>query len=288
MLALKLKIFTWLVTLQTFFCGCHADRRHGDFARNRGTYVHTRIGRLAPEIPESSGLAVWNDSLLLTHNDSGNGPDLFVISHTGALQDRFALEVPNKDWEELTRDTRGRTYVGDTGNNRNQRQDLAIHVLDEATRTLQGSIRFRYPDQTAFPPPGDSLNFDCEAFFAWQDSLYLFSKNRGKGPVKLYRLPQTPGEYVAELVDTHPIKGLITAADVSPDGQRFALLSYGMIYLFDIAHGTINFDQPRQCLRFPNAGQSESLVFLTPTDFLVGNEQGRLFHWCRKDAADRP
>ncbi|MGB3616582.1 MAG: hypothetical protein WBA12_00555 [Catalinimonas sp.] len=289
---LTVKLFTWMVALQTTFCGCRTDRRQGDFDSSTRCFTHQRVGRLEAPIRESSGLVVLNDTLLLTHGDSGGPSTLYVTNLTGEIRDRIELPIRNYDWEEVAQDARGRVYVGDIGNNFNNREQLTIYAVDLEARAVVDTIAFSYPDQKAFPPPVGEWNFDCEGFFAHGDSLYLFSKNRGKGPMKLYRLPQRGGTHVAELIDTHPLVGQVTAADLNPSATRFVLLSYGRVYLFGVTARRIDLSEPLACLRFPNGGQSEAIAFLNDTDFVISNERGTLYRWCwepgQPAAADCP
>ncbi len=191
-------------------------------------------------------------------------------------------EASNQDWEDLARGPKGVLFVGDMGNNGNARRDLTIYKVSPAREAAKApkteKIQFYYPDQKDFPPAVDDLNFDCEAFFFANDSLYFFTKNRSRTKlfVKLYSISAAPGLHKANLIDSLPSNTQITAADISPDGKTFALLSYGKILLFAIDQGIINFAQPKGCFRFFHK-QSEALAFVNNSDILVTNEQGQIF-----------
>ncbi|MEL7339830.1 MAG: hypothetical protein AAGM67_05030, partial [Bacteroidota bacterium] len=61
----------------------------------------------------------------------------------------------------------------------------------------------------------------------YQDSLYIFSKNRGNYFTKLYVVPARPGSYTATLKDSLDLGDrIVTAAAIRPDGKEVALLSY--------------------------------------------------------------
>ncbi len=150
---------------------------------------------------------------------------------------------------------------------------------DQPTQVTR--IGFRYADQRQFPPGRDSLNFDCEAFFYQADSLYLFSKNRGRGPVALYALPARSGEFVARRIGQIRINRMVTGAALSPSGNRFALLTYGKILLFDRVPGQPLLSHPAECIRFSHA-QTEGITFVTDSTLLVSNEQRKLFLIRRK------
>ena len=186
--------------------------------------------KLPDSLPEVSGLYYGGADSLWWHNDGGRGPALFRTDLRGALLETRRLDsIRNRDWEEMTVDPAGRFYLGDFGNNLNRRRDLTIYRYDPGTGRVD-SIRFRYPDQTAFPPPPEQANFDMEAMVWYRDSLHLFSKNRlqtGDYFTNHYVLPAHPGNYVAILRDSLYLKNrVVTAAALSPDGNALALLSY--------------------------------------------------------------
>ncbi|QNH63064.1 hypothetical protein [Hymenobacter sediminicola] len=229
---------------------------------------------------ESSGFALADaQGDLWTHGDGGSTALLYKITHQGdVLQTMNLAPLVNIDWEDLARDDEGRLYIGDFGNNQNKRRNLCIYRLSGPSMRQVDTIRFRYSDQRRFPPRKAARNFDCEAFFYRQDSLYLFTKNRGKGHyVKMYALPARPGYHVATLLDSIRINTWITAADISPDGRTVALLGYGHVYLLERQPGHRLFDSPKSCLPLATTGQAEALAFINNTDFVVSNEKGRIY-----------
>ena len=189
----------------------------------------------------------------------------------------------NKDWEDIAKDDRGNLYLADVGNNANNRRDLVIYKFHPLTPERVESIRVRYANQRTFPPAADSLNFDCEAVVWYQNTLYLFSKNRSKTNrmVKMYAVPDAAGSYEAVPQDSLYSHAMVTGADVSPDGKTLALLTYGKVLLFDIAQG-MNLQHPTQCLKIARA-QTEAIVFVNNTDFVISNERkGELWKVTKK------
>ena len=68
---------------------------------------------------------------------------------------------------------------------------------------------------------------------------------------------------------------------ISPDGKTLALLTYGKVLLFDIAQG-MNLQHPTQCLKIARA-QTEAIVFVNNTDFVISNERkGELWKVTKK------
>ncbi len=210
------------------------------------------LATMPATIAETSGLIRTGPNRLWTHNDSGGAPELYAIDTTGVILRTLVVRgATNVDWEELTQDVSGNVYIGDFGNNDNNRTNLVILKLPSVDTIVGDSVTperidFSYADQLAFPPADPLKNFDMEAFVAFGDSLYLFSKNRTvpfDGYTKLYRLPQTPGTYVAELIDsfyTGPGPTLnywICGAALNPAQNQLLLVSYARCFLFSCFEG---------------------------------------------------
>ncbi|UOR05531.1 hypothetical protein MUN82_00170 [Hymenobacter aerilatus] len=262
--------------------GCADKSTRGDFVDVSRQYDIKQVGRLPKsKVTENSGLAPANKvGDLWTHSDGGNSSRLYQITRQGDLLKTIDLApLTNIDWEDLTHDDEHRLYLGDFGNNQNKRRNLAIYRLSGPAFQRIDTIRFAYPDQRAFPPKKSRRNFDCEAFFYSQDSLYLFTKNRSPEDlwVKQYVLPARPGTYVARLADSLLLDTWITAADLSPDGRTVALLGRGRVYLFRREPGKRLFDGAKHMLRLPTDSQVEGLSFINPHDFIISSEKGRLY-----------
>lgn len=186
--------------------------------------------RLPAGLTEVSGLWVEGLDTLWWHNDGGHAPILYCTDRNGEILDTISFKtIKNIDWEDLTADDRGHIYIGDFGNNLNNRKNLKIYIYERTTGHLD-SIQFRYQEQTDFPPARADQNFDMEAFFYYQDSLHLFSKNKaryGNYQTRHYVLPARPGVYTVRAVDSLLLKRkVITGACISPDGKTVAMTAY--------------------------------------------------------------
>ena len=194
---------------------------------------------LPKEVRETSGL-FFHKGRLWTHNDSGGKPILYGLdTMTFNVVQRITLaNGKNKDWEDVCTD--GTTvFVGDMGNNKGKRNHLRIYMFplsdipDEGDAVVTvDSIVFRFADQTNFEKR-ILHDFDCEALFATGQHLYLLSKGWATGTTRLYRLPKTPGEYVAEVVNSFDSKGLVTGADYDPDNHLLAVVGYAQKKAFE-------------------------------------------------------
>ncbi len=250
----------------------------------------------APEIDESSGLVASrrHDGVFWTHNDSGDLPRIFAIDRDGNELAEYAVEGATAvDWEDIAIDGQGRLYLGDIGNNGNDRRDLAVYVIPEPDPALSGSVRvervlrFRYADQTAFPDSA-RMEFDCEAMLHWNGALYLFSKHRGNTRTRLYRLeagPAATGDSEVALAPLATLElggpnafGVPTAADIRADGRYVAVLTYLALFIYERHGDALAPDGPvaRIELDALQTRQAESVAW-DGEALVFGNEQRRLF-----------
>ena len=226
-------------------------------------------------VNESSGLENGPNGCFWTMNDSDNPSQIFCIDTLGGIERTVSvIGDPNTDWEDLAKDDLGNLYIGNFGNNELDRQDLRIVKIPSidtcaGTTYVSDTISFSYPDQYDFPPSGTYGNFDMEAFFWYQDSLHLFSKDRSNpstGYTKHYTLPTTQGTYTAILKDSlftdhNSFIFSTTAADISEDGQSVVLLNTDRIWLCRNYTGTDFFGGMVSELMITNFSQKEGICF---------------------------
>lgn len=241
-------------------------------------------------LSENSGLLRSPQGRLWLHNDSGDSAKLYEMDTFGVVQRTVLVTgVQAIDWEDITQDPQGRVYVGDFGNNNNNRQNLAIYrlpSLDSLTgnTTTAEAIRFYYPEQTAYPPTNAELKYDAEALIYYQDSLYIFTKDRTnphQGYTWLYRVPADTGYHAAELLDSFNTQQTnvifeVTGAALSPNGQQLALLGATRLWLFSNFSNGRFFDGNVQVLNFSGISQKEALDFASNSLLYIGNESSPL------------
>ncbi len=209
-----------------------------------------RIGSLPESISETSGLVFYNDSLLITHNDSGDKPILYFINLKGKLVHQVLVEnASNTDWEDVCTDNQGNLYVGDIGNNRNDRKSLTIYkiLMDRLIGKVKVNaevITFSYPDQKLFPPMDSLKNFDAEGLAFHNDSLLIFTKCRAtpfNGYSYCYKLPTTPGKYLAKksfelfIGKKGFMRDAVTAATIC--NNKLYLLTYNRFLVYNYQIG---------------------------------------------------
>lgn len=247
----------------------------------RITYIDTTIRECSALVKPDSDFDIY-----YTLNDSGCKPEVFAINEKGELLDTKPIpNSTNKDWEELIfyRDSLKNPHlvIGDMGNNRNGRRDLCLYNYDVTANTTSKHT-FSYEDQYQFPPTKDSLDFDCEAFFKRDSSYYFISKNRGKGPVKLYQLAEDTIAHTAHIIQQISFKGMVTACSMyyntTSKKEQLAVLLYGRIFLFEITQLTSGIQlSPYGVIKFPSGGQSEGICWFNEHELRVTNEKGKLF-----------
>ena len=270
---LKAKFIALYYAFKIMTCSCNTEVPKG-FVNLRAESKIEKLGKLPDLIDESSGLTFLNNGNLLTHNDDGE-PALYEIDLAGKLISKKIISgAQNTDWEDLAIDPENNIYIGDFGNNFQRRKDLKIYKYS-ASDTIQ-LIKFQYANQSKYPSP--IKNFDCEAFFWKNEKLHLFTKSwEKKNPVSQhYSISDKAGQYIIKPIEDFPVNHPVTAADISPNGKFYALLTYGKILFFEIRNDEINFSYPIACIK-TRRKQTEALTFISDREILFSNEQGDLY-----------
>ncbi len=248
------------------------------------TYPPHQIAVLPAALSECSGLIYFADRLW-AHEDGGNSDKFFVVDTlTGEILSEInPASTENIDWEDFAQND-AYLFVGDFGNNEGSRTDLRILRYSKsailAGAATPDEIGFSFSDQTDFTPAYHANNFDCEAFFFWNDSLHLFSKNWLDFKTRHYVLPATPGNHVASLRDSLNVQGQITGSDITADGKA-ALLGYnvntGAVFfwlLFDFP-GSHFFEGNKRKISLGSAlttSQAEGIAFRNNSYGYIGSE----------------
>lgn len=246
------------------------------------------LGHFPSQLSEISGIDMDKADRLWAIEDNGNRDVLYQLNLKGNPTKKLKIEnAKNGDWEDLTISHDGTVYIGDFGNNDNDRKDLVIYRISEEQlekKTPKAvKIKFHYPQQKDFPPKKNDLLFDAEGFFHWNGYLYIFTKNRSRpysGKTLTYRVPDKNGEHEAEFLGefslcTNQDHCSVTGADISYDGQTIALIGYGFIYLLSEFQFN-DFSSPKVTaidLQYPT--QIESVCFLDESTLLIADEQSK-------------
>ena len=264
------------ILLLLFFQGCAQKARFGSMLYQ---------GSFPSKLKEVSGMEIEKDRIWVIE-DSGTQDKVYLINRKAQILKELKIDnAKNEDWEDLALDKSGNLYIGDFGNNLNKRKRFTIYKvsyseLNEKEPKAE-KIRFRYPEQKNFPPKKDSLLYDTEGFFHWNDSLYIFTKNRTRpytGQTLLYRVPDEKGTYNAQLITQIELckdqdKCSVTGADISPDGKTIALLSYGFVFLITDFQFSNPHDFKIETIDLKYTSQTESISFLDQNTLLIADEE---------------
>lgn len=262
-----------------------------------------QVGAVPEELRESSGLAIsrTQPGVLWSHNDSGDGPNLYAIDISGKLLAVFRVTgAMARDWEDIaagpcpdgvaTPAQSSCLFIADTGDNDQVRPDVSIYIIVEprvadvasSSTVAARTLRFRYP----------SGSTDAEALAVRPNGdLTIVSKGRS-GTINFYNLPAASiakaiasGEVVtlqfAGNTGIRPdqrIGRLATAAAVSPDGMTLAVRTYYEVYFFKLAtrRGETRWEDVGQTCALGDAEpQGEGIDYLDARTLLLTSERAR-------------
>ncbi|WP_374329509.1 hypothetical protein [Soonwooa sp.] len=238
----------------------------------------------AAEVTSASPDLVW------TIEDQKNDNILFGFTKNGELKKEIRINnVKNNDWEDLTADDAGNIYIGDFGNNDNERQNLAIYKInasDLAKDQADASeiVEFYYPEQTEFPAKKKDRIYDSESFFIFNNKFYLFTKNRSSkfdGTTSLYRVDNKPGQRlpakkISSFVTCDNFNHCaVTSAAMSPDKKKVAILSSDKVWIFTDFKGDDFFSGKSQMIELDHFTQKEGLTFESNDSLLITDEAAK-------------
>ena len=246
------------------------------------------VTALPNEIKESSACEISNASdLVWTIEDQGNENLLFGFNKNGELIRKIRItNIENNDWEDLSSDDQGNLYIGDFGNNDNERQNLAIYKINAADlnkEEVEASeiVQFYYPEQKDFPPKKKDKVFDVESFLVFKNQFYLFTKNRSSdfdGTTSIYRVENNsqtklPAKKLSEFVTCDNFNHCaVTSAAISPDKKKVALLSSDKVWIFTDFKEDDFFSGNAKTIELENFTQKEGLCFETNESVLITDE----------------
>jgi hypothetical protein len=245
---------------------------------------------LPKKLKEVSGIALSQDKKTIwAIEDQGNKNVVYGLDMQGNLvKDVLVENAENNDWEDITKDTQGNIYLGDFGNNDNNRQNLSILKLDlktpsQATTKVIQTTKFHYEGQTEFPPKKSNWLYDCEAFVEMNGSFYLFTKNRSKGfdgTFLVFQVPNKAGDYEAKLIGKLKLEGkyndaAITSAAINSTKDKIVLLSHKNIHILS-GFTANNFNTVKiKKVSLNHNSQKESVVFLDDKTLLIADEKDK-------------
>jgi hypothetical protein len=205
-----------------------------------------------PALREISGIdgGIANPAVWWAHNDSGDSARVFAIDGRGQTLGTFALAgITATDWEDISLGPGPEPgvpyiYVGDIGDNASTRPEIRIQRVREPRITGRSvttladvdTLHLRYPDG---PRDAEALVVDPRA-----RALFVIEKRRDGRAAGVYRAPldvpdgsRTTLRKVGRLSLGAGIANAVTGADLTPDGSRLAVRTYGAVLLWQRTRG---------------------------------------------------
>ena len=247
-----------------------------------------KIVALSIELSEVSGIEFDKDGNLWAINDGDNTQQIHRIDSLGNVTKSITIvNGKNLDWEDMTQDYFGHFYIGDFGNNNNERNLLTVYKIEnpvdiKGTDTIAEIIKFKFSDKFDTTPNDTIKNFDLEAFIYYDKALYLFTKNRTDpfdGITNVYKMGYYASNQSAELVssfktcDSGKYLCWITSAALSPDKKTLALLSSNKMWVFKNWIGDDFFSGDVKEIPMGMITQKEAITFYNDSIVVIADEK---------------
>jgi hypothetical protein len=176
---------------------------------------------------ESSGLVDRGD-VVYTTNDSGDDAVIYGVDPgTGRTVSRTTYADSVEDVEDLAPGVGGTVWVGDTGDNRRRRDDIAVYRVTPG----RGDSDRPAPRYTLTYPDGPH---DAETLLVSPRTqrVLVVSKSAFGGIVYAASRHLVPGTRPNRLRPFARVSGLVTDGAFLPDGRHVVLRTYGTASLY--------------------------------------------------------
>jgi hypothetical protein len=203
------------------------------------------LGEPGKKLEEASGLvaSIKNPGYFWTHNDSGNGAEVFLIDEEARIKLTCVLKgIKNRDWEDIAigpgaDEGKIYIYIADIGDNEAIYPLKYIYRFEEPVLNLEKKIEITQIDTLTFQLQGEKKDTEAMLLHPQTKDLYFISKR--EKPVWVYQLkfPYASTDTLTAI----PILSLpftkVTAADISPNGKEVLIKNYNNIFYWRIQEG---------------------------------------------------
>jgi hypothetical protein len=237
-------------------------------------------------ISESSGIIAsrLNPDIYWTHNDAGSNPLIYAFDRNGKSKGVWSVTGAGAlDWEDIAAGPgpvpqTSYLYIGDIGDSDRPGKVVTVYrVAEPKIESPVGSNSRANSFQTA-PAEAIRLEFpdgkhDAEALLIHPQTgdLYIITKTR-QAVAKVYKATAPfdvsttiPLAFVSDLQLPGGRVGLVTGADISPDGKRVVLCDKLSAYEISLPRGDSNFDniwqQPLASIELGARRQGEAVCY---------------------------
>lgn len=269
-----------------------------------GPIRHELEGAVLEELSGMAASTVRSD-IFWAINDSGNAPALHAIGGLDRVVATVRIaDASNIDWEDiasfLSDDGVGYLLVADTGDNAGIRDRLFLYLLREPEETESGYPSVVLPEAVMAVrfPGGIWPDIEAVAVDARFDTILLLAKDPGHSA--LYRVPLS-FDGSSAVVTAEPVEGftlfpdnlpadfghrfpgdpyarLPSAMEISHDGERLLILTYGTLLLHRRESDSswaelLGLGKKAAIHRLPRLKQAEAAAFCGDgTSLVVGSE----------------
>ncbi len=250
-------------------------------------------------VDESSGVVASrrNPGLFWTHNDSGDGPLLYAFDREGRRRGVWSVAgAKANDWEDVAAGPgpqKGQSYlyVGDMGDNDRDRKQIIVYRVAEpavAADTVVNNSVEPYPTATAeaiqLKYPDGRHDAEALAVHPATGDLYVITKTRN--PANAAGVYKLAAPYSMDAVNTlrkvgevrvpSLFPGMITGADISPDGSRVVLCDYFNAYELVATSGLDEvWKQKPAVVRLGSRPQGEAVCYTLNGQSILATSEGR-------------
>ena len=270
----------------------------GEPSKDYGAPVH--IADLEEQnVDESSGVVASrrNPGLFWTHNDSGDGPLLYAFDRRGRRRGVWRVAgAKANDWEDVAagpgpQQGLSYLYVGDIGDNDKDRKHIVVYRVAEPAITGDTVVNNSVEPYETTPAEAIQMKYpdgrhDAEALAVSPSTgdLYVITKTRN--PTAAAGVYKLAAPYSAQSLNTLQkigevrvpslFPGMITGADISPDGSRVVLCDYFNAYELVSAGGALDevWKQKPAVIRLGSRPQGEAVCYTLDGRSILATSEG--------------